>query len=233
MATRALVLVHDPAPSRRERVPGALIPALSTRDIKHDVMSFVGGGEKEPDLGAYDLLIVMGSKEAAYDDTVPWIAPELAFTGAAVQRGLPVLGICFGGQLLARHLGGTVRPAVHAEFGFTAVETDDPERVPRGPWMQFHSDAFVPPPGTEIAHNAAGSQAFASGKVLGLQFHPEITGDSFDSWLERWSLHGETPAGIAGVDIDDLRSAVALHERESTLRCDRLVGAFCALHLGG
>lgn len=231
MATRALVLVHDPAPDRRERIPGALIPALSTRDIKHDVMSFVAGSETEPDLDDYDLLVVMGSKESVYDDAVPWLARELAFVGSAVQRGLPVLGICFGGQLLARHLGGTVRPAVRAEHGFTAVETDDPELVPRGPWMQFHSDTFLPPAGTEIARNAAGPQAFASEKVLGVQFHPEITVDSFDSWFERWPAQSETPADIWGIDIDDLRSTVARHERDSVRLCDRLVHAFCTRNL--
>lgn len=224
MSGRALVLVHDPAPARRERIPGALIPALSTRDLKHEVVSLVSEQEPEPDLSGYDLLVVMGSKESAYDDSVPWLARELAFAGSAVEAGLPVLGICFGAQLLARYLGGTVRPAVQAEFGFTAVETDDPELVSAGPWMQFHSDAFVPPPGTEIARNAAGAQAFLAGKVLGVQFHPESTVDSFHSWLERWAAEGETPR----VDAGAVRAAIARHERASALRCDRLVGTFCA-----
>ncbi|MGH3170689.1 MAG: type 1 glutamine amidotransferase [Trebonia sp.] len=228
MPDRALVLVHDPAADRRERIPGALIPALSARDIKHDVMSFVAGNEPEPELDAYDLLVVMGSKESAYDDAVPWLGPEIAFVGAAVERGLPVLGICFGAQLLARHLGGTARPAVRAEFGFTAVGSDDPELVPRGPWMQFHSDSFVPPAGTEIARNAAGSQAFASGKTLGVQFHPEVTADSFDAWLERWAAGGETPTRAPAAGVAALRSAVARHERDGVLLCDRLVGAFWA-----
>lgn len=237
MAGRALILVHDPVPERRERTPGALIPALSGLGVKHDVMSFAGGGEPEPDPGDYDLLIIMGSPESAYDDTVPWLAPELAFTGAAVDRGLAVLGVCFGGQLLARYLGGTVRPAVRAEYGFTNVASDDAELVPGGPWMQFHSDSFVPPAGTEIARNGAGSQAFASGKVLGVQFHPEITVDTFDSWFERWTAAGESPPGVpeAGVPeagLPAFRAEVARHERDSMLRCDRLLTAFCDRVLG-
>ncbi|MDQ0381571.1 type 1 glutamine amidotransferase [Amycolatopsis thermophila] len=223
MTTRALVLVHDPAADRRERIPGALLPALSTRSVKHEIISFVGA-ESEPDLRDYDLLVVMGSRESAYDDTVPWLPRELAFVGAAVDHGLPVLGICFGGQLLARHLGGSVGPAAVPEFGFTTVGTSDPDLVARGPWMQFHGDAFVPPVGTEIARNASGSQAFLAGKVLGVQFHPEITRDSFDSWIERWDAEGDTPAGA--VDVAALRAAVARHERRSALLCDRLVGTF-------
>jgi GMP synthase (glutamine-hydrolysing) len=174
----------------------------------------------------------MGSKESAYDDAVPWLTRELAFVGSAVQRGLPVLGICFGGQLLARHLGGSVRSAVRGERGFIAVDSDDPELVPCGPWMQFHSDSFIPPAGTEIARNAAGSQAFVSGKVLGLQFHPEATVDSLGSWFERWSAEGESPSGVSGADINRLRSAAARHEHDSVLQCDRLIGAFCARNLG-
>jgi GMP synthase-like glutamine amidotransferase len=232
MTTRALVLVHDPAARRRERIPGALVPALSRRDIKHDVMSFVTGREAEPDIRDYELLVVMGSRESAYDDSVRWLGRELAFVGSAIRCGLPVLGICFGAQLLARHLGGTVQPAVRGEHGYTAVETDDSQVVPGGPWMQFHSDSFVPPAGTEIARNAVGSQAFADGKVLGVQFHPEVTADSFDSWLERRAAEGEAPAGGPDLDLRAPRAAVARHERDGVILCDRLIGTFCARHVG-
>ncbi|HZE33187.1 MAG TPA: type 1 glutamine amidotransferase [Actinoallomurus sp.] len=235
MTTRALVLVHDPAKERRDRVPGALTPALATRGIGHDVASLVDGHEPEPDLAVYDLVVVLGSQESAYDRGVPWLARELAFVTSAVERGLPILGICFGGQLLARSLNGTVTRAARPELGFTTVESDDPDLVPRGPWMQFHADSFTPPPvATEIARNAVGSQAFVAGKVLGVQFHPEITLDGFDSWTERWAASGESPGhGEAGLDIDALRREVADNERHSVRGCDRLIGTFCARYLGG
>ncbi len=223
--TRALLLVHDPAASRRDRIPGALAPALSARGIEHDVASLVSDQETAPDLAGYDLLIVLGSKESAYDDTVPWLGRELAYVGAAVELGQPVLGICFGGQLLARCVGGTVQPTTRPEHGFTTVETSDADLVPDGPWMQFHSDSFVPPPGTEIARNASGSQAFRTGRVLGVQFHPEITVDTFDSWFERWVAEGGMPGNTA--DLDALRAEVARRGEHSALLCDRLIGAFC------
>ena len=235
MATRALVLVHDPAKERRDRVPGALTPALAARDIDQDVVSLVDGHEPEPDLARYDLVVVLGSQESAYDRGVPWLARELAFVTAALGRGLPILGICFGGQLLARALDGTVTRAARPELGFTAVESDDPELVPPGPWMQFHADSFLPPPAaTEIARNAAGSQAFVAGNAVGVQFHPEITLDGFDSWTERWAASGDPPGRAgASLDTDALRREVADHERRSVRRCDRLIGTFCARHLGG
>ncbi|MFI5612670.1 type 1 glutamine amidotransferase [Amycolatopsis sp. NPDC051903] len=229
MANRALILVHDPAPGRRERVPGAIAPALSTRDIKHEVVSLVA--EDAPDPADHDLLVVMGSSESAADDAVPWLAKELAFVRAVVERGVPTLGVCFGGQLLARVLGGSVGRAALPEFGFTTVETDDAELVPAGPWLQFHSDAFVPPPGTELARNASGSQAFATGKVLGLQFHPEMTADTFASWRERWAAAGWAPG--SEVDVERLRADIAAGEARGLELCDRLVGAFCAATLAG
>lgn len=234
MATRALVLVHDPADGRRDRIPGALIPALAARDIVHDVTSFVDGRDPAPVLGGYDLVVVMGSHEAADDDRVPWLAPELAFVTAALDRGCPVLGICFGGQLLARALHGTVTRAARPERGFTTVESDDPELVRPGPWMQLHADSFTPPPGArEIARNASGAQAFLAGKALGLQFHPEITVDSFESWIERWAATGNLPHnGAGGLDVDALRSDVARHESDSVRACDHLVGTFCSRYLG-
>ncbi|WP_329240324.1 type 1 glutamine amidotransferase [Actinoallomurus sp. NBC_01490] len=230
MATRALVLVHDPAESRLHRIPGALIPALARRDIEHDVASFVAGHGPEPGLDGYDLLVVMGAGKSVYDQSVPWIADELAFVGSAVERELPVLGICFGGQLLAQCLNGTVTRAARSEIGFTLVDSDDPDLIPCGPWMQFHADSFTPPPAArEIARNAAGSQAFVVGRALGVQFHPEITLDSFSSWTERWTADGES---LGNLDIDALRHEVAHHERRSVSICDQLVGAFCARHLG-
>jgi GMP synthase (glutamine-hydrolysing) len=99
--------------------------------------------------------------------------------------------------------------------------------------MQLHSDTFTPPPGaTEIARNASGSQAFVAGRVLGVQFHPEITVDSFESWVERWATEGALPQSEGnGLDIDALRRAIARHEKHSIRACDQLVGTFCARHL--
>jgi GMP synthase (glutamine-hydrolysing) len=233
MSQRALVLVHDPAADRRDRIPGALAPALAARDVEPDVVSLVGGTERRPGLDGYDLVVVMGSHESVYDRTVPWLADERALVAAALTRGLPVLGICFGAQLLAQCLGGTVARAARPEIGFTAVESDDPDLVPRGPWMQFHGDSFTPPPTvTEIARNGSGSQAFVAGTALGVQFHPEITLDSFDSWVERWTADGEPPGNaVGGVDLDTLRRDVARNEQHSVRLCDRLVGTFCARQL--
>jgi GMP synthase (glutamine-hydrolysing) len=233
MASRALILVHDPAGKRRDRVPGALLPALAQRDIDPHVVSLAGEPDTVPDLGAYDLLVVMGSHESVNDPRVPWLAEELRLTATAVGRGLPSIGICFGGQLLARALNGRVVRSPYPERGFTAVASDDTGLVPEGPWMQLHSDIFTIPPGAvDVARNASGPQAFVAGNVLGVQFHPETTVDSFDSWVERWAATGALPdGGEGGLDFDALRREIAEREQHTIRACDQLVGTFCARHL--
>jgi hypothetical protein len=68
--------------------------------------------------------------------------------------------------------------------------------------------------------------------VLGVQFHPEVTADSFDSWLERWAAEGEALAAVPDLDLRGLRAAVVRHERDGVILCDRLIGTFCARNVG-
>lgn len=227
---RALILVHDPAEDRRSRIPGALLPALTCRGVPYDIHSFVDRDlpEPQPDLTRYTMLIVMGSHESAHDDDVPWLPSEFDFVTAALARRIPVLGICFGSQLLARALGGSVSSSSHPERGFTSITSDDTDLVPAGPWMQLHQDVFtVPPTAQEIARNDNAAQAFTDGISLGVQFHPEVTVDSFESWVERWVSSGAIERlRSEGLDIDSLRSEIARHERDSVDACDQLLGAF-------
>ena len=102
-----------------------------------------------PAAADYDVLIPLGAPWGAWDDACigRWLLPEIAWLGDAVRSGMPVLGICFGGQLLARALGGSVAPAPRGEIGWTSVWSDDPALVGEGPWFQFHYDRWVVPPG--------------------------------------------------------------------------------------
>jgi GMP synthase-like glutamine amidotransferase len=135
----------------------------------------VEAGTPFPEPREYSAVVVLGSSESVYDRAVPWVAPELAFVREAVRGRVPVLGICFGGQLLSAALGGEVRPAAGGgETGWSLVETGDPDWIEPGPWVQSHGDVFTVPPGaTELARSPTGPQAFRSGPHLGVQFHPE------------------------------------------------------------
>ena len=144
-----------------------------------------------PRADSFDLLVVMGSIESVYDRSVPWIAPERALVSRAVDDGKPVLGICFGGQLLADVLGGTVTRAPRTEIGWGTVDTLDPGRIGPGPWLNWHDDAFTCPPGAEaLATSPVSLQAFVDGPHTGVQFHPEVTREIVGSWVDEAHARG-------------------------------------------
>jgi GMP synthase-like glutamine amidotransferase len=118
-----------------------------------------------------------------------------------VDADVPVLGLCYGGQMLARVLGGTVYRSDVAEIGWLPLRTTDPELVPQGPWFQWHFDAFTLPPGARlVADTDVGPQAFVAGRSLGLQFHPEVTPEIMDDWVRVYrhelDAEGVDPAAL-------------------------------------
>ncbi|MGX5655981.1 type 1 glutamine amidotransferase [Geodermatophilus nigrescens] len=229
--TTALVLVHDADPSRGHRLVGTLRPALEAQGLEVVVGTTVGPSPlmtELPDPAALRTVVVMGSGAAAYDDTVPWLAGELAYLRWAVAVGTPVLGVCFGGQALSRVLGGVVAQAPAGEHGFLDVATADPALVPAGPWFEYHGDRFTVPPGAvEVARTGRAVQAFVRGPHLGVQFHPEIDPGAFSAWEETWELTGPPPPEAAAL-VPALRREIAERAPESAAACARLVEAFLA-----
>ncbi|OZC85653.1 GMP synthase [Rhodococcus sp. 06-418-5] len=223
---RAVVLVHDRDPALARRDIGTLDAELRSRGFQLDVHSFDHSPDTAPpSLSEAQLLVVMGSPDAAYDDTLTWLAPEIAYVRQAIDAQVPILGVCFGGQLLARVLGGSVRKSEHPEYGFVDVESSDPELIAAGPWMEFHGDTFVAPPeATVIARNGAAQQAFVHGPHLGLQFHPEIDLDTYDAWAAAWDRDGVEHE----VDVHEIRRAIADAEPAARLRCSALLDSFLA-----
>jgi GMP synthase (glutamine-hydrolysing) len=230
---RVLALVHESVGAgdagRGDDGLGGVGSALRARGARPQVVG-TGGHASLPDPTHLDVVVVMGAAEAAYDDSVPWLAGELAYVRRAVDAEVPVLGICFGGQLLARALGAEVARSPEPEMGWTTVTTVDPSLVPAGPWLEFHSDRFELPPGAVgVASTPAACQAFTSGPHLGLQFHPEITPTVWDSWAAGWTATGEA-AHLAGrgVDLDGIRRQLVEDRADVTARADQLVERFLA-----
>jgi GMP synthase (glutamine-hydrolysing) len=180
-------------------------------------------GVPMPDLDEVHALVVLGSIESVSDRDVSWIAPERSLVSEAVARGVPVLGICFGGQLLADVLGGRVFPSPEPEFGWRKIASTAPEVVPSGPWLLWHRDAFSGPPGaTEIASSENCAQAFTIGSHLGLQFHPEATPSVVDGWAAESEACGELDA----VQLDRLRTETRAHAPEAAGRARSLFDGF-------
>lgn len=180
-----------------------------------------------PDLSQYDVIVPMGASWGVWDEATigNWLLPELAALRAAHDRGQAVFGICFGGQLMARTLGGSVAPAPSCEIGFSYIHSDDEKLIPDGPWFSWHYDRFTIPPGaTEIARTPKAPQAFVFGKTLALQFHPEVTSAVLLEWL---ATPGSRDAVIAdGQDPDLLVAQTRAEDEASTKRAYALVDAF-------
>jgi len=174
----------------------------------------------------YDVVVPMGAPWSVYDHGTigTWIRDEVDFLRSAHDAGVPVLGICFGGQALAAALGGAVIPAERAEVGWTKVESDRLDLVPPGPWFQWHGDRWVLPDGVEaIARTHDAEQAFVVGRSLGLQFHPELTPSMLDGWLANG---GAEHARSLGLEPEQLRTDTAAVADAAAARARDLVHAF-------
>ena len=178
-----------------------------------------------PDTVDYDLVVIMGSVHSVYDMATigSWIGREIAMVAETVAADRPVLGICFGGQVLSAALGGTVEAAQDPEIGWHTVQSEHPDDLSEGPWFQWHYDRFSLPEGSvELARNEHGVQAFRSGRSLGTQFHPEVTPDLVARWLSQ--LGDEVDR--KGVDAVELLAETTRQHPEARSRADRLVDWF-------
>lgn len=180
-----------------------------------------------PDLLSFDVVVVMGAPYSAYDDAGigNWLLPQVEKMRAVHNAGVPILGICFGGQLMSRVLGGSVSRSPRAELGWYEIESIDEELVPSGPWFQYHWDRFSTPPGAiEIAHNELCPQAFLFGRTMGLQFHPEIDSYVLDTWLDMEGGRAEVES--EGIVVEALRAQTKAIEESSNQRAYNLVDQF-------
>ena len=179
-----------------------------------------------PEVDEYDVVVPMGAPWSAWDDDRigTWLTPELDWLRNVQASDVPILGICFGAQALARALGGTVAPGPRAEIGFTWITSDDESLVPGGPWFQWHYDRFTVPPGAvEIARNPRASQAYVIGRSLAVQFHPEVTTACLRGWLDEGGLQ---EAQEDGVDPVELLAGTVREEPMAIQRAHALVDAF-------
>lgn len=140
-----------------------------------------------PDPRHYDAVVLLGAPWSVYDETLQerWVGEEIGLARQADAEGIPVIGVCFGGQLLAAAHGGRVERAACAEVGWTRIHSCVPEFIPEGPWLQWHQDRWHTPAGAaELAHSLVAPQAFMLRANLAVQFHPEADETEVALWLE-------------------------------------------------
>ena len=206
---RVLALIH-------QADAGAGVFADAVRGAGHelDERSFAMGNPPDCDQAAHDALLVFGGgMHVDQDDEHPWLRAEKGLIAGALERGLPLLGVCLGAQLVAAVAGAAVGPLPRPEIGWHPVVLEpqasaDPllaEVPPRFDAFQWHSYAFeLPAGGTPLARNAAGLQAYRLGeRAWGVQFHAEVTAATLRGWFSDYGRNEDARA--AGLDTEAVR----------------------------
>jgi len=157
---------------------GYLEPFLGERGIAHEVVH-IGMGEAVPaDIENISGLIFLGSPDSVNDEHA-WIADELALIRKAAEVGLPVLGICFGGQLVSKTLGGDVTRANAMQAGWFDVKATEQAKAILGKSLpdsfevfEWHDDVFSLPEGaTPLFYgDCVKHQGFLHGSCLAIHF---------------------------------------------------------------
>jgi GMP synthase-like glutamine amidotransferase len=199
---------------------------LDERDLQH--------GDPLPSLGDVDGILSLGGAQSVRDlADYPVLRAEVDLLRDAVDAGVPVLGVCLGGQLLAHAAGAEVVKAPRrtidwVELHTTADAAGDPIADALGSpvrGLHWNEDSFdLPPGGTELlTRNGTGVTAFRVGdRAWGVQFHPEVDAAA----LERWYASYGSWLADAGVDETEARAADAQYLPAQGEGAERLFGTF-------
>jgi GMP synthase (glutamine-hydrolysing) len=171
-------------------------------------------------------IILSGGPNSVYDEGAPRPDP-------AIWNGrIPVLGICYGAQLMALELGGDVLPAAHREYGPATVTLTGDDRLFAGlerdqPVWMSHGDSITRLPAGFVATAQTPSTPFAGlvdpgRRLYGIQFHPEVVHTPRGRDVLRNFVVGIagarptwTPANFVESTVNEIRSRVDAHARES------------------
>jgi GMP synthase-like glutamine amidotransferase len=204
--------------------PGYLAEFLDARCIPWTLIAIDAGMTQPESPEAYSGLVFMGGPMSVNDD-LPWIAASLDLIRQAVDRDIPVLGHCLGGQLIAKALGGTVSRNPVKEIGWHSVSVADlPEaRAWFGNIRQFsayhwHGETFSLPDGAThlLSSQHCRNQAFAIGKHLALQCHVEMTEPMIQAWAAAGQAEIAASSSPAVQDAETMASLSARHLPEMT-----------------
>src|ERR1700704_936273 len=168
---------HGSFPQMFERMIGAADASASFATVR------LMDGEALPDPENLEAILITGSAAGVYDD-LDWIAPLERFVRTGYEAGVPMAGVCFGHQLMAQALGGTVRKSEkgwgigrHVYDVVPGNGVIDRERIAIA---ASHQDQVIEPPAgaTTIFHSAFTPHAgllHANGAAMSVQPHPEFT----------------------------------------------------------
>jgi len=176
--------------------PGYLCEYLEKRGISYEKIHISWGELISQRIDDVSGLVFLGSP-VSVNDTLPWIAEEIALIKLASQTPIPVLGICFGGQLISKALGGEVNAAPSMQIGWHRIRLSQHAKnlfTTRSLLNSFyafewHGDGFSLPDSSLplFIGDCIKNQGFLYNNCLALQFHPEITKSMVHDWLEQYT----------------------------------------------
>jgi GMP synthase (glutamine-hydrolysing) len=185
-AMRIRLLQHSP-----EVPPGSVLEWLDSKSLPYK-LDRLYAGEPLPSVDEADWLIALGGEMNCDDEAAfPFLSDEKRLLAQAVEQNKAVLGLCLGGQILARALGAEVRQHDGWEVGWHPIQVASAARIVA---FQWHQDVFDLPAGAQrIASNQfCQNQGFLFGAgAVGLQFHPEAT----EEWILACAQSPAYPAG--------------------------------------
>jgi GMP synthase (glutamine-hydrolysing) len=209
---KLLVFQHVPF-----EILGTLDPLLRSYGFRVRYVNFGRQPDARPRLNSYHGLVVLGGPmNVDQVDRHPHLSTEIELIREAIERQIPVLGICLGAQLIARALGAEVRANSQKEIGWYDVDLTDEGRsdpllchfAPREKLFQWHGDAFDLPRGAVHLAKSTGcdKQAFRVGdRVYGFQFHLEVDEPLIHRWLGV-PIHAAELVRLKGViDPEEIR----------------------------
>lgn len=172
--------------------PGYLADFLDRKHIPWRLIRIDAGDPLPVAVGEFSGLVFMGGPMSVNDD-LPWIPPVLGLIREAVERDIPVLGHCLGGQLMSKALGGVVGANPVKEIGWGAIEVGQHETARR--WFadtqtfegfHWHGETFTLPPGAThlLSSRYCDNQAYSLGKHLAFQCHIEMTAEMIGTWCK-------------------------------------------------
>lgn len=220
---------------------GTLDALLRRRGHRLRFVNFARDPEAQPRVEGYDGLIVLGGAMNVEDlPQRAHLRTEVGCIESALRRGLPVLGICLGAQLLAHALGAPVRRLPRAEIGWYRVDSTeagrlDPVFAPMGrgaPVFQWHRCGFDLPADAELLARSAGceQQAFRYGeRAYGLQFHLEANAALIRRWLQTPAYRQELQQAGLGHDAARIETETRRLVHAQQARAEALFSRFLDL----
>jgi GMP synthase-like glutamine amidotransferase len=211
---------------------GHLETVLHDRGIPLEYVDLYRGGTAVPDVSAADGLIFLGGPMSA-NDNLPYLAREMDIISDTVSRGVPVLGICLGAQLIAKASGARVYRNPQKEIGWFDIHRTEAGAADRlfaairdtETVLHWHGETFDLPAGAQWLawSDRCRHQAFRLGdRTWGLQFHLEVT----PGMIAEWCVQDENCADVRELEgpLDPQQNAARLEVLSRTV-----LGRWCDL----